>query len=292
LAAPGCGAEDGDYLIAIDGEDVASTDNVFAFLEDKVGRAVTVSFNDRPSAEGASTCTVEPISSESALRRREWVENNRAMVDRASGGTIGYLYLPAMMENGLIEFARAFYPDYTKKAFIIDERYNGGGFVGDMIIDRLERELWAFSKPREGMVLRDPERAFHGHLAVLVNEDTGSNGEYFAEAVKIKGLATVIGMRTWGGAVGIEPHQDLVDGGGTTPPQFGIFGFDGQWLIEGHGVDPDLEVQNEPGDVLAGRDAQLEAALVHLADRLASEPMAVPSSPPAFPVKAKESIAR
>ena len=117
-------------------------------------------------------------------------------------------------------------------------------------------------------------------------------GEYFAEAVKIKGLATVIGMRTWGGAVGIEPHQDLVDGGGTTPPQFGIFGFDGRWLIEGHGVDPDIEVQNEPGDVLAGRDAQLEAALVHLADRLASEPMAVPSSSPAFPVKAKESIAR
>ena len=292
LAAPGCGAENGDYLIAIDGEDVASTDNVFAYLEDKVGRAVTVSFNDRPAADGASTCTVEPISSESALRRREWVETNRAMVDRASGGTIGYLYLPAMMENGLVEFARAFYPDYTKKAFIIDERYNGGGFVGDMIIDRLERELWAFSKPREGMVLRDPERAFHGHLAVLVNEDTGSNGEYFAEAVKIKGLATVIGMRTWGGAVGIEPHQDLVDGGGTTPPQFGIFGFDGRWLIEGHGVDPDIEVQNEPGDVLAGRDAQLEAALVHLADRLASEPMAVPSSPPAFPVKAKESIAR
>jgi tricorn protease len=292
LAAPGCGVSDGDYLIAIDGVEVGSADNVFAFLEDKVGRAVTISTNESPSAEGASTCTVEPVGSELAMRRREWVEHNRAEVDRASGGAIGYLYLPAMMENGLIEFARAFYPDYQKKAFIIDERYNGGGFVGDMIIDRLERELWAFTKPREGIVLRDPERAFHGRLAVLINEDTGSNGEYFAEAIKLKGLATLIGMRTWGGAVGIEPHQDLVDGGVTTPPQFGIFDFEGRWLIEGRGVEPDIEVQNEPGEVLAGRDAQLETALVFLTEKTAAEPMPVPDAPPAYPNKAKASIAR
>ena len=292
LATPGCGVEDGDYLIAIDGVEVSSADNVFAHLEDRVGRAVEIRTNEKPSADGASICMVEPVRSELTMRRREWVENNRAAVEKASGGTIGYLYLPAMMENGLIEFARAFYPDYQKKAFIIDERYNGGGFVGDMIIDRLERQLWAFTQPREGTVLRDPERAFHGHLAVLINEETGSNGEYFAEAIKIKGLATLIGMRTWGGAVGIEPHQDLVDGGGTTPPQFGIFDFEGRWLIEGHGVEPDIEVQNEPGDVLAGRDAQLEAALIHLADRMATDPMPVPESPPEYPNKAKASIAR
>jgi tricorn protease len=292
LSAPGCGVEDGDYLIAIDGVEVGSADNIFAHLEDKVGRAVTISTNETPSSDGVSTCTVEPVGNEYAMRRRDWVESNRTAVDRVSGGTVGYLYLPAMMENGLIEFARAFYPDYDKKAFIIDERYNGGGFVGDMIIDRLERRLWAFTQPREGIILRDPERAFHGHLAVLINEDTGSNGEYFAEAIKIKGLGTLIGMRTWGGAVGIEPHQDLVDGGGTTPPQFGIFDFEGRWLIEGHGVDPDIEVQNEPGDVLAGRDAQLEAALVHLADRMASDPMVVPDAPPEFPDKSKATIAQ
>lgn len=288
LAAPGCSVSDGDWLISIDGVEISSAENAFAHLEDTVGRAVKIGTSATPSADDVVTCTVEPVSSELAMRRREWVESNRAAVDEASGGTVGYLYLPAMMENGLIEFARAFYPDYDKRAFIIDERYNGGGFVGDMIIDRLERRLWAFTKPREGAVLRDPERAFHGHLAVLVNEDTGSNGEYFAEAIKIDGLATIIGMRTWGGAVGIEPHQDLVDGGVTTPPQFGLFDFDGRWLIEGHGVDPDIEVQNMPGDVLAGRDAQLEAALVHLAGRLAAEPMDVPDVPPAYPVKAKE----
>jgi tricorn protease len=292
LAAPGCGISDGDFLVSIDGAEIGTSDNIFAFLEDKVGRAVTVGYSSTPAADEVSTCIVEPIASERALRQRAWVESNRAKVDEASGGAIGYLYLPAMMENGLIEFARAFYPDYQKRAFIIDERYNGGGFVGDMIIDRLERQLWAFTQPREGIVLRDPERAFHGHLVVLINEDTGSNGEYFAEAIKIKGLATLIGMRTWGGAVGIEPHQDLVDGGGTTPPQFGLFDFEGRWLIEGHGVEPDIEVQNEPGDVLAGRDAQLEAGLVFLAERMASDPMPVPETPPEFPNKAKESIAR
>ncbi len=292
LAAPGCEVSDGDWLIAIDGNEVGSDDNVFGFLVDTVGRPVEVATNRRPSAEGATVCTAEPIASEMRLRQREWADSNRAAVEAVSGGAVGYLYLPAMMENGLIEFARGFYPDFTKQAFIIDERYNGGGFVGDMIIDRLERELWAFTQPREGMVLRDPERAFHGHLAVLINEDTGSNGEYFAEAVKIKGLGTLIGMRTWGGAVGIEPHQDLVDGGVTTPPQFGIFGFDGRWLIEGHGVEPDIEVQNMPGDMLAGRDAQLEAALVHLADRMASDPMPVPDAPPPFPVKTKDTIGR
>jgi len=292
LATPGCGVADGDYLIAIDGVEVSAGDNVYAHLEDRVGREVTVTFNDRPTADGASSCKVEPIGSESALRRREWVERNRAAVDEASGGAVGYLYLPAMMENGLIEFARVYYADYTKKAFIIDERYNGGGFVGDMIIDRLERQLWAFTQPREGDVLRDPERCFYGPLAVLINEDTGSNGEYFAEAIKIKGLATLIGMRTWGGAVGIEPHQDLVDGGVTTPPQFGLFDFDGRWLIEGRGVEPDIEVQNAPADVLAGRDAQLEAALVYLAEKMAADPMQVPDTPPEYPVKAKASIAR
>jgi tricorn protease len=292
MAAPGCDVADGDYLISIDGVEVGAADNVFAFLEDTVGRAVTVGTSPTPSTDDVTTCTVEPMSSELALRRRDWVERNRAAVDAASNGAVGYLYLPAMMENGLAEFARAFYPDYTKKAFIIDERYNGGGFVGDMIIDRLERQLWAFTQPREGAVLRDPERCFHGHLVVLINEDTGSNGEYFAEAVKIKGLATLIGMRTWGGAVGIEPHQDLVDGGGTTPPQFGLFDFAGNWLIEGRGVEPDIEVQNSPGDVLAGTDAQLEAALDYLAEKIETEPMPVPDAPPEFPDKAKESIAQ
>lgn len=287
LTAPGCGVKEGDFLIAIDGREVRAGDNPYAFLEDTVGRAVELSYNSRPALDGASSCTVEPIESESRIREREWVEANRAKVDALSGGTIGYLYLPDMMEDGLIEFARAWYPQYRKQAIIIDERYNGGGFVADMIIDTLERRLWSLTKPRDGMPLTDPERTFHGHLAVLINEDTGSNGEYFAEAIKRKGLGTVIGRRTWGGAVGIEPHQDVVDGGTITPPQFGAYSLDGTgWLIEGRGVAPDIDVENLPSDVLAGRDPQLETAVRHLQQRLAEDPRELPPPPP-YPDKSK-----
>jgi tricorn protease len=191
-----------------------------------------------------------------------------------------------MGADGLSEFAKVWYACYPKQGMIVDVRYNGGGFTGDQMIDRIERRLWAITKPREGKVVRDPERCFHGHVVFLINADTGSNGEYFAVAVKLDKLGTVIGTRTWGGAVGIEPHQRLVDGGVTTPPQFAPYGLNGQWLIEGWGVDPDIEVENTPADVLAGRDAQLKAAIAHVLKQIADEPMTLPP-PPAYPDKSK-----
>jgi tricorn protease len=171
---------------------------------------------------------------------------------------------------------------------IIDDRYNGGGFVGDMIIDRLERRLWSITQPREGKSGRNPERVFHGPLVVLVNEDTYSNGEFFAEAVKRLGLATLIGVRTWGGSTGIEPHQGLIDGATTTPPQFGMYGLDGTWPIEGWGVEPDIVVMNMPKDVVEGRDAQLDRAVQYLLDQLRDNggKWDIPPVPP-YPNKAK-----
>ena len=285
LTEPGCAAREGDYLISIDGQGVDIGDNVYAFLENKVGHTVELTLSADDQGKQTKTCRVEPLGSERSIRYREWVEHNRALVDRLSGGKIGYVHLPNMMQDGLIEFAKAYYPQYYKKAIIIDERYNTGGFVGDMIIDRLERELWSMTQPREGKPLPDPERTLYGYLAVLINEDTGSNGEYFAEAIKIKKLAPLIGMRTWGGAVGIEPHQRLVDGGTTTPPQFAPYWKQG-WLIEGHGVDPDVEVQNMPGEVLAGKDSQLEAAVGLLLKQIEEHPKQWPPRPP-YPDKSK-----
>ncbi len=286
FAEPGCPVKEGDYLIAIDGKECRTNDNVSRHLQNKRNRIVTLTYNKSPSAEGAKTCRVKTIGSEYSIRYREWVENNKAYVDKASGGTIGYVHIPNMGQGGLNEFARYWFPQYYKNGFIIDERYNGGGFTGDMIIDRLERRIWAATQPREGGTLRDPERVFHGHMAVLINEDTGSNGEYFATAIQIKKLAPVIGMRTWGGAVGIEAHQDLMDGGGTSPPQFGLYGLNGTWLIEGHGVDPDIEVQNEPGDVVRGKDAQLDAGIEKVLQMIAEDPKVIPPPPP-FPDKSK-----
>lgn len=283
LAAPGVGVCEGDILTTIDEVALSATLTPYAALVDKAGRLVELTFS------GERKVTVQTLRQEYGLRYRDWVETNRGKVAALSGGRIGYLHLPNMMEPGLQEFAAYFYPQSGCEALIIDERFNGGGFVGDMIIDRLERRLWALTTPREGKAGRNPERAFHGPLAVLINEDTGSNGEYFAYAIKAKGLAHVIGMRTWGGSVGIEPHQDLVDGGVTTPPQFGIYGLaEGDWIIEGWGVEPHQEVQNWPADVVAGRDAQLEAAVAHLLNelRVHGDRWRIPETPP-FPDKSR-----
>ncbi|MBN2563149.1 MAG: PD40 domain-containing protein [Phycisphaerae bacterium] len=279
LWAPDCPIKEGDYLLAIDGEEITAADNVYKLLENKRGRVLALTYNSEPSAEGAKTWRARTIDSENAIRYREWVENNRAAVDKATDGRVGYVHIPDMGQGGLIEFAKTWYADHTKQGMVVDVRYNGGGFTGDMIIDRIERKLWAITQPREGKTIRDPERAFYGHIVVLMNEDTGSCGEYFSEAMRIKGLAKLVGMRTWGGAVGFETHQHLVDGGTTTPPQFAPFDLNRNWLIEGHGVDPDIEVQNMPGDVVKGKDAQLEAGVAYVLDKIANEPMTLPDTP-------------
>ncbi len=286
LDEPDCPIKVGDYLIAIDGREVRTSDNIFAYLQDKSDAIVTLTYNDRPFAEGARAVRVRTLASEWPIRYREWVLGNSSRVAAATNGQVGYVHIPDMGAAGLIEFARYWYPQYYKHGFIIDARYNGGGFTGDMIIDRLERRIWGMTQPREGRVWRDPERVFVGPWIVLVNEDTGSNGEMFAEAIKIKGLAPVMGMRTWGGAIGIEPHQNLVDGGTVTPPQFGLYGLERQWLIEGRGVEPDIEVQNMPGDVVRGVDAQLDAAVENIMRRLREEPVELPEVPP-YPDKSK-----
>ncbi len=286
LVEPGCPISEGDYIIAVDGRTVTDRDNIYGFFQDTAGKTVRLTWNSSPSAEGAEEWLVTPLRSERSIRYRQWVESRRALVDEASGGTIGYLHIPDMGQRGLIEFARAFYPQVDKQAMIIDERYNGGGFVGDMIIDRLERRIWSYTVPREGGPGRNPERVGSDKLVVLINEDTGSNGEFFAEALKRKQLATILGMRTWGGVVGIEPHQGFVDGGGTTPPQFGLLGTDRNWIVEGHGVEPDVEVQNMPGDVLRGEDTQLQAAIRMLMEQIAAQPAGLPEIP-AYPVKNK-----
>ena len=286
LDHPGCPIREGHYLIAVDGQEVTTADNVYAFLEHKCDAVVTLTYNDRPSAEGAKQHRVKTIESENRIRYREWVDRNRAYVDEATGGRVGYLHIPDMGRPGLIEFARHYFPQHYKKGFVIDVRYNGGGFTSNMIIDRLERRMWALTQPREGKPSHDPERCFYGHLVVLINEDTGSSGEWFSEGVKVRGLAPLIGMRTWGGAVGIELHQPLVDGGGTTPPQFAPYSLDRKWIIEGQGVDPDIEGQNMPGDVVGGKDAQLEAGVANLLERLQDDPRDLPPPPP-YPDKSK-----
>ncbi|MBU8871819.1 MAG: PDZ domain-containing protein [Gemmatimonadales bacterium] len=291
LTEPGVGIDEGDFLIAIDGVEVKVGDNVFELLVDKAGAMVSLTTSNKPESKGAATVRVRALRGEYGLRYRAWVDENLDYVTKKTDGEIGYIHLPNMGEPGLTEFGRSWYPQTGKKAMIIDDRFNGGGFVGDMIIDRLERRLWSMTQPREGNPGRNPERDFHGPLVVLINEDTYSNGEFFAEAVKRLGLATTIGVRTWGGSTGIEPHQDMVDGGGTTPPQFGLYGLDGSWPIEGWGVEPDIVVLNLPKDVVADKDSQLDAAIEFLQKQLEKSggQWAIPG-PPAYLDKAKPNL--
>lgn len=288
LTEPGVDVKDGDWLIAIDGVEVKYPTNVYAHLVDKAGAMVTLTVNAKPSSEGSRTVRVQALRSESNLRYRAKVDANLAYVTAKSDGRIAYLHVPNMGEEGLVEFGRSYYPQTEKQAMIFDERYNGGGFTGDMIVDRLERVLWSITQPREGKEGRNPERVFHGPLVVLINEDTGSNGEFFAETIKRRGLAKVIGMRTWGGSIGIEAHQDFVDGGGTTPPQFGMYALDGSWPIEGWGVEPDIIVMNMPKDVVEGKDTQLDFAIDYLLTELRDNgaKWALPPTP-AYPDKSK-----
>ena len=286
LDEPGCPIKVGHYIIAIDGQPVTTSDEIYKGLQGKADTVVTLTYSDQPAREGAKTYRVRTIGGEEPLRYREWVENNRAYVAQRTDGQVGYVHIPDMDQGGLIEFAKVWYPQFFRKGFIIDVRYNGGGFTADMIIDRLERRVWSMTQPREGKPAPNPERVFTGPWCVVVNEDTASNGEFFAEAIKIKKLAPVFGMRTWGGSVGIESHQDLLDGGGVTAPQFGLYSLDGRWLIEGVGVVPDIEVQNMPGDVLQGKDAQLDAAIDYVQKELKAKPNELPAPPP-YPNKSR-----
>jgi tricorn protease len=289
LETPGCPIKEGDYILAIDGVSIESGANIYQYLQNKAGQVVEITYNSKPQLATARTYLVKTLRSEYYLRYYEWTRNNLQYVWNKSNDAVGYIHLPGMMENGLIEFAKGYFPQHTKKGLIIDARYNGGGFTSKQIHDRLERTLNTMVQPREAEPGRVPERTFHGHYVLLINRDTGSDGEIFSDAWKARNMGPVIGERTWGGAVGIEAHQNLVDGGGVTPPQFGEYNFKGEWIIEGHGVDPDIIVVNMPKDVLAGKDTQLERAIEVILDKIKNEPMPLPQRPP-YPDKSKPTL--
>ncbi len=283
LAEPGVPVKDGDYLIAIDGVEVHPGDNVYARLEDKAGAMVTVTTNAKPTAKGAVTTRVRTLTSEYALRYRAWSDANLDYVTKKTDGRIAYLHLPNMQQPGLIEFGRLFYPQTDKEALIIDERWNGGGFIGDMIIDRLERKLWAITQPREGGPGRNPERVFHGPIDRAGEREDRQQRRVLRRGHPAQGPGPDHGRAHLGRRHGHRAPRG--PGGrrhGTTPPQFGLYGLDGTWPFEGWGVVPDIVVMNVPADVVAGKDDQLDAAIAHLLEQLKTDgaKWRIPPAPP------------
>jgi tricorn protease len=224
---------------------------------------------------------VTPISAddEADLRYHEWQHTRRMRVE-AANPDVGYVHLRAMGSENMAEFTRGFYPVFNRKGLIIDVRHNRGGNIDSWILSRLLRKSWFYWQPRVGEPYWNMQYAFRGHVVVLCDERTASDGEAFAEGIKRLGIGKVIGTRTWGGEIWLSSSNFLVDGGIATASEIGVYGPDGIWLIEGHGVDPDIVIDNTPKQTFEGRDGQLEAALDYLKQKIAAEPVDVPKAPP------------
>jgi tricorn protease len=285
LARPGVNVGSGDVIIAVDHRPAADAPDLGALLRGKAGRQVLLTV--RPAAGGdARKVVVTPIStgSEEDLRYHEWEYTRRLAVEAAGKGDLGYLHLRAMGAENMNEFARGFYPVFNRKGLIIDVRHNRGGNIDSWLLSRLLRTAWFFWQPRVGDPFWNMQLAFRGHVVVLCNERTASDGEAFAEGVKRLGIGTVIGTRTWGGEIWLSSSNFLVDGGIASASEIGVYGPEGQWLIEGHGVEPDIVVDNEPHATFKGADAQLDAAIEFLRKEIRDKPVDVPP-PPRHPDK-------
>jgi tricorn protease len=287
LTEVGVDAKVGDYVLAINGQDLPGTDDPYRLLRNAADNPVELLLNDKPEKEGARKTTYRPITDESKLVYLDWVTASRKMVDKLSDGRIGYLHVPDMGADGIREFIKWYYPQLHKEALIVDVRANGGGNVSRMLIERLQRKPMAaqFSRTLEEPILY-PEVPFLGPMVTLLNENSSSDGDIFPAMFREAGLGPVIGKRSWGGSVGITNHGQLIDGGTVNVPEFGFANLKGEWIIEGHGVDPDIEVDNDPRSVIEGKDPQLERGVAELLKKLKEKPVVWPKRP-ADPVKLK-----
>jgi tricorn protease len=274
LTEPGVNVNTGDYILEVNGRPVKGTDNIYSFFEKTAGKQVTLKVSNKPEAKGARTITVVPIESERSLRHKEWIEANRKKVEELSGGKAGYVYLPDTSVPGFNNFNRYYYSHLDKEAMVIDERFNAGGFAADYIIDMLARPLMCWWQPRYGAYAITPQAQVFGPKVMLINEFAGSGGDAMPYFFRLRGIGKLIGKRTWGGLVGISGYPPLMDGGFITAPSFGIVGIDGTFVVENHGVDPDIEVEITPADFIAGRDPQLEAGVKAVMEELKKNPPA------------------
>jgi tricorn protease len=286
LTEVGVDVKEGDYVLAVDGQELTARDNIYQRLLNKAGHPVQLTVNGSPTLDGARKVSYRPITSETELIYLDWVTSNREYVSKATGGRIGYMHLPDMGSDGIREFIKYYYPQIRKEGLIVDVRGNGGGNVSQMLIERLRQQLLGNSYSRvDDMGDTYPAAVFYGPMVCMINETSASDGDIFPYMFRVAGLGPLIGKRTWGGVVGITGHGPLIDGGQIFVPEDGYASADGKWVIENHGVDPDIEVENDPRSVIEGRDAQLDRAIAEVMKALSANPKKLPPRPP-DPVKA------
>jgi tricorn protease len=286
LTEPGVNARAGEYLLAVSGRDIRPPANVHAPFENTAGKIVSITVGPNPDGAGSRVVQVVPVESEAALRNRDWVEGNLRKVDRATGGRVAYVYVPNTTTLGHTYFKRYFYPQAHKDALIVDERFNGGGAIADYYIDIMRRPLVSYWAMRYGDDLKTPAASIQGPKAMIIDETAGSGGDLLPWMFRKFSLGPLIGQRTWGGLVGILGFPVLMDGGGITAPNLAFWTPEDGWAVENEGVGPDIEIEQTPADVIAGRDPQLEKAIAVVMDELKKNPAAKPKRPP-YPVKGK-----
>lgn len=277
------GVKAGEYITGIDGVPAGEYANIFQALTGKAGRKVALKVAASADGKNARTVEVETVADEANLAYYEWVRRNIEKVDKASNGQIGYIHIPDMGSEGLDMFTKLFYTQLDKKALIIDDRMNGGGNVSPMIIERLQREVYRISMYRNGKNEPVPNQAFYGPKVCLIDKYSSSDGDLFPYSFRKLGLGKLIGKRSWGGIVGISGSKAFVDGQDMRTPFFTSYSTEGDWIIEGHGVDPDIEVDINPFQDYKGQDAQLDKAIEELKSELKNyKPL---PDTPAAPVK-------
>jgi tricorn protease len=264
LDEPGVHVAEGDYILAVNQQALEPGRSFFSYFENLAGKRAVLTVNSRPTREGARDVVVQPLASEDDLRYSDWVRHNREYVAAKTGGRIGYIHLPDMWQHGLIEFNTWFYPQLDRQGMVVDVRWNGGGAVSQMLVERLRRRVVSFDRARGGGQTTYPYRVLNGPFVVLTNEFAGSDGDIFPMAIQLEGLAPVIGMRSWGGVVGIRGDKLMVDGGFLTQPEFAWWDPKQGWALENRGVIPDIELQNLPQDLARGVDAQLDRAIAEV----------------------------
>nr|WP_299339609.1 S41 family peptidase [Allomuricauda sp.] len=281
LTEPGVQVSEGDYIIAVNGKSVTDADNLYSFFENTANTLVDLTVSSNADGSGSRTYQVTPLPTEWAIRNRDWVEGNMKKVHEATNGDVAYVYVPNTAVAGFEYFKRYFFPQANKKAIIIDERYNGGGYLADYYIDILKRPVQAYWNFRYGKDLKTPSASIQGPKVMIIDETAGSGGDYLPWMFRKFKMGTLIGKRTWGGLVGVLGYPEFIDGGVVTAPNVAFYSEKG-FRVENEGVAPDVEVEQLPELVVKGHDPQLEKAIEIVLKQLNENPpkeMATPSYP-------------
>jgi tricorn protease len=273
LTQPGVNVKAGDFILAVNGRELHASDDIFSFFQNTAGKQIVLKVGTNADGKDSRDVTVIPVPSEEGLRHLAWIENNRRRVDQATGGRVAYVYVPNTAGEGYTSFNRYFFSQVGKDAAIIDERFNEGGQLADYIIDYLRRPLMSKVVTREGHDWSSPSEAIYGPKVMIINEMSGSGGDALPWYFRKAGLGPLVGKRTWGGLVGIGGYPELIDGGRVTAPRAAIYGLQGDWEVENHGIPPDIEVELDPAAWRQGHDAQLEKAIEVVMQQLKEHPL-------------------